>query len=62
MARMRKHVVFVIDGSKSMDRMDAFDKESGDRIRRVDAVLDCIFEFIQVCRCMSCSTKQMYQP
>lgn len=43
---MRKHVVFVVDASRSMERMDVFDQ--GERKRRIDAVLDCCFEFIEV--------------
>lgn len=43
---MRKHVVFVVDASRSMERRDVF--EDGQRKRRVDAVLDCCFEFIEV--------------
>lgn len=43
---MRKHVVFVVDASRSMERRDVF--EGGERKRRIDAVLDCCFEFIEV--------------
>lgn len=43
---MRKHVVFVVDASRSMERRDVFDQ--GERKRRIDAVLDCCFEFIEV--------------
>lgn len=42
---MRKHVVFVVDASRSMERRDVV--ENGQRKRRVDAVLDCCFEFIE---------------
>ncbi|CAM9377138.1 unnamed protein product [Ectocarpus sp. 12 AP-2014] len=42
---MRKHVVFVVDASRSMERRDVFDQ--GERKRRIDAVLDCCFEFIE---------------
>lgn len=53
---MRKHVVFVVDASRSMERRDVFDQ--GERKRRIDAVLDCCFEFIEVgsaCTCRYCS-------
>jgi len=43
---MRKHVVFVVDASRSMERRDVFD--DGQRKRRVDAVLDSVFEFVEV--------------
>lgn len=43
---MRKHVVFVVDASRSMERRDVV--EQGERKRRIDAVLDCCFEFIEV--------------
>lgn len=45
---MRKHVVFVMDASRSMGKMDVCD--NGEWKRRVTAVLDVCFEFIQVRR------------
>ncbi|CAN0389307.1 unnamed protein product [Pylaiella littoralis] len=42
---MRKHVVFVVDASRSMARRDV--REGGTPKRRIDAVLDCCFEFIE---------------
>lgn len=43
---MRKHVVFVVDASRSMDKRDVY--EDGQWKRRVGAVLDVCFEFIEV--------------
>lgn len=47
MSRMRKHVIFVIDGSRSMEKEDAVDSR-GHYQCRVDTVLDACFEFIEV--------------
>lgn len=44
---MRKHVVFVIDGSRSMEKRDVIG-EDGEQLCRIDAVLDACFEFIEV--------------
>lgn len=49
---MRKHVVFVVDASRSMEKHDVVEGGLYNRRvykRRVDAVLDACFEFIQVC-------------
>eukprot|EP00904_Undaria_pinnatifida_P003734 jgi/Undpi1/13361/HiC_scaffold_8.g03020.m1 len=42
---MRKHVVFVMDASRSMEKIDVYD--NGKWKRRVTAVLDVCFEFIK---------------
>lgn len=43
----RKHVVFVIDASRSMIKCDVIDHGTHKK-RRIDAVLDACFEFIKV--------------
>lgn len=45
--KMRKHVVFVIDASRSMEKRDVL-VERGVWKSRMDAVLDACFEFIEV--------------
>ena len=49
---MRKHVVFVVDASRSMGKRDVY--EDGECKRRVTAVLDVCLKFTEV-RNLYCS-------